>query len=428
MPDGRWRLWIDTGGTFTDCLAVNPAGELRRAKVLSSAALRARVAAVDGPRAIRLDEGWGLPDGFFVGARFRVLGGAGGGVEVAGYGAAEHRVELVAAPGSVLEVGRRCELTVAAEAPVLAAHVVTQTPLGDELPPMAMRLATTRATNALLERRGAPTVLFTTRGFADLELIGTQQRPDLFALDIRKPAPLYESVVELAERVDAAGRVLEELRPEELRPDAEAALARGVRSAAVVLLHAWRNPDHERALAAALRAWGFDHVSCSAELAPMIGALPRSETAVVDAYLAPVISDYVADVARAVSDGTLHVMTSRRRTGRAPRACAPRTRSCPDRRGGWWARRRRPTARAFAAPSASTWAAPAPTWRATTAATTTSSSTGWGTPGCWRRPWAWRRWRPAAARSAPSAARGCRWGRKARARARGRPATAPAAP
>ncbi|MBV8200771.1 MAG: hypothetical protein JOZ15_09120 [Acidobacteria bacterium] len=328
---GRWRLAIDTGGTFTDCLAVSPEGRRRRAKVLSTAALRTRIAARPAEAAVRLSPLGGaaaagpLPAGFFAGCALRLLGPAGAG---AAEGAAEWRVLASGAEGAATDgglgavlqldrplpagelIGAAVELRAAEEAPVLAARLVTGTPPGRPLPPLAMRLATTRGTNALLERKGAPVALFITRGFADLLRIGTQQRPELFALAIERPAPLYSAVVEVDERLAAGGAVIVPLAVAGLRRQAGELLAAGVRCAAVALLHSYRNPSHERELGAFLRGLGFAHVALSAELAPLIKLLPRAQTAVVDAYLAPVLADYLAAVAAALPGEALHVMTS----------------------------------------------------------------------------------------------------------------------
>jgi 5-oxoprolinase (ATP-hydrolysing) len=328
----RWRLAIDTGGTFTDCLAVDPEGRLRRAKVLSTAALRTRIAARLGEAAVRLTPLGGagaagpLPAGFFAGCALRLLGPAAAGAaewRVLSSGAGAAATSGAAADGELgatLEldrplppgelIGTAVELRAAEEAPVLAARLITGTPPGQLLPPLAMRLATTRGTNALLERKGAPVALFVTRGFADLLHIGTQQRPELFALVIERPAPLYRAVVEVDERLAADGSAIAPLDVEGLRRRAGELLAAGVRCAAVALLHSYRNPRHERELGAFLRGLGFEHVALSADLAPLIKLLPRAQTAVVDAYLAPILADYLAAVARALPGEALHVMTS----------------------------------------------------------------------------------------------------------------------
>ncbi len=310
MAGGAWRVWIDTGGTFTDCLALDPEGRLHRAKVLSTSALRGRVRERVDRRTLIVEAPWQLPDGFLAGFTFRPLAPGGTGVEVVGYRAEASRLELAEPVPRELAPGDGFEVASAEEAPILAARVVTGCRPGEPLPAMALRLATTRGTNALLERKGAATALFVTRGFADLLAIGSQQRPHLFDLAIEKPRPLYRWVVEVTERLAADGSVLVPLALEDLAGPVAELVAQGAETAAVALLHSYRNPAHEAELAAFLGAAGIAHVSTSARLAPLIQLLPRAETAVVDAYLAPVIGGYLARVAAALPRGSVEVMTS----------------------------------------------------------------------------------------------------------------------
>jgi 5-oxoprolinase (ATP-hydrolysing) len=157
----------------------------------------------------------------------------------------------------------------------------------------AVRMGTTVATNALLERRGEPTVLVISRGLGDALLIGTQQRPRLFDLDIRLPAPLYERVIEADERLDANGRVLRPLDEAALAVALRAARDDGFAAVAIVLLHGYRYPAHERAAGRLARAAGFTQVSVSHEVSPLARIVPRGETTVADAYLSPVLARYV---------------------------------------------------------------------------------------------------------------------------------------
>jgi 5-oxoprolinase (ATP-hydrolysing) len=300
-----WRIWIDTGGTFTDCLAVDPQGALHRAKVLSTSAVRGRIAGSSG-NAVRLATPWDLPPGFFRGFAFRILG-SDVARNVEGSDPAVLRLDSPI-PGDL--AGAAFELRSPEEAPILAARLVTRTPLADRLPEIAMRLATTRGTNALLERKGAATALFITRGFADLLRIGTQQRPDLFALEIVRPEPLYREAVEVPERLAADGSVLIPLGAGAIREAARRLLDEGIEAAAVALMHAYRSPGHEQEVGRLLREAGFRYVSLSSELAPLIKLLPRAETAVVDAYLSPILERYLAGVSSALGSGSLHVMTS----------------------------------------------------------------------------------------------------------------------
>jgi 5-oxoprolinase (ATP-hydrolysing) len=306
---GRWRVWIDTGGTFTDCLAVDPSGMLRRAKVLSSGTLRATAAIPARGAVLRLRESWGARADVVRGMELRVLGRGGDPARVVSYDPATGEARLDRAVRA--QAGDACELSAGEEAPVLAARLVTGTPAGTPLPPLDMRLATTRGTNALLERRGARTAFFVTRGFGDLLRIGNQQRPDLFALEIRRPPPLYEIVEEVDARLAADGTVLRTPDAGALRAAARRAVEAGARAAAVALMHAYRDPAQERAVRDALLEAGFEHVSLSSELAPFLGLLPRAQTAVVDAYLGPVIGRYLDGVRSHLGrEGRLHVMTS----------------------------------------------------------------------------------------------------------------------
>ena len=161
-----------------------------------------------------------------------------------------------------------------------------------------VRLGTTVATNALLERTGARTVLVTTRGLGDLLRIGYQHRPDIFAREIRLPPPLYARVVEAEERIDADGTVLEPLDERALAAALEAARRDGCVSVAIALLHAADHPAHERAAARVARAAGYTEVTVSHEVAPIAGLVARGDSAVADAYLTPVLSAYLRGFVR----------------------------------------------------------------------------------------------------------------------------------
>ncbi len=162
----------------------------------------------------------------------------------------------------------------------------------------SIKMGTTVATNALLERKGERTLLVTTRGFRDALRIGYQTRSDIFALDIRKPEQLYERVIEVAERVRADGTVELDLDAQVVRAELAEALASGIFSCAIVFMHAYRFPDHERAVAQIARDLGFTQVSASHEVSPLMKLVGRGDTTVADAYLSPVLRRYVDRVAR----------------------------------------------------------------------------------------------------------------------------------
>ncbi|MFD8447331.1 hydantoinase B/oxoprolinase family protein [Streptomyces globisporus] len=161
----------------------------------------------------------------------------------------------------------------------------------------AVRMGTTVATNALLERRGEPTVLLITEGFRDALRIAYQNRPRLFDRHIVLPETVHERVIEVPERIDAHGGTVRPLELGPVREQLRAAHAEGLRSAAVVLMHGYRHPAHERAVAEAAREAGFTQVSSSHEVSPLIRLVPRGDTTVVDAYLSPVLGRYVDEVA-----------------------------------------------------------------------------------------------------------------------------------
>ena len=174
----------------------------------------------------------------------------------------------------------------------------------------SIKMGTTVATNALLERAGAKTLFVTTEGFADSVLIGDQARPDLFALTIVKPAPLYAGVVVAHERLDAAGAVVRALDGEALERELQAAALQGFTSVAIAFLHSDLNPDHELAAGEIAKAVGFPFVALSHEVSPLPRFIPRAETTIADAYLTPVLQAYVRQVAGAVAGAPLFFMTS----------------------------------------------------------------------------------------------------------------------
>jgi 5-oxoprolinase (ATP-hydrolysing) len=174
----------------------------------------------------------------------------------------------------------------------------------------SVKLGTTVATNALLERKGEPTVLVITRGLADALRIGTQQRPKLFDLRIILPDPLYAEVVEVGGRFSAEGEELEPLDLTSIRESLAKVRARGIRAAAVVCLHGYRYPQHEKAIADVARDLGFTQVSTSHETSHLINFVSRGDTTVVDAYLSPVLRKYVDTLRQALPGIPLFFMQS----------------------------------------------------------------------------------------------------------------------
>jgi 5-oxoprolinase (ATP-hydrolysing) len=234
VAEQPWHIWIDRGGTFTDCVGREPhTGRLRAVKLLSS----------------------------------------------------DH-------------------------APLLGIRRLMGLADDAQVPPCRVRMGTTLATNALLERSGAPCGLVVTRGFADLLAIGDQTRPELFALAIAPPTLLHRAVLEVDARQDAEGRPLLRPEPAALASALTRLHASGLRSLAVATIHSHRDGVLEREIEAAARAAGFDDVSLSHEVAGAQGLLARAQTTVVDAYLTPLLRDYVALLLAELPGSDLQVMQS----------------------------------------------------------------------------------------------------------------------
>jgi 5-oxoprolinase (ATP-hydrolysing) len=174
----------------------------------------------------------------------------------------------------------------------------------------SVRMGTTVATNALLERRGERTLLLVNRGFADALRIGTQARPRLFDLHVVLPSMLYERVEEVPGRIDADGAEIEPLDEAEAAAALARARADGIGAVAIALMHAWKFPAHERRLAALARAAGFTQISASHVVSPLLRLIPRGDTTVADAYLSPILRRYVDQVAGELRGVTLYFMQS----------------------------------------------------------------------------------------------------------------------
>ncbi|NBB19586.1 5-oxoprolinase [Runella sp. CRIBMP] len=298
-----WQIWIDTGGTFTDCLALNVSGVLKRTKVLSSSFLRGQIIEKTGPRTYRTDTKWAFESALLTGYDFRIVG-------------ENAFIKVIKFSGEVLELEQEIDLTgtifpvdfevtTHEEAPVLATRIVTETPLNHPFPSLSMRLGTTKGTNALLERKGAKVTLYVTKGFRDAVRIGTQQRPNLFQLAIPEPTLLYDEVIEIPERLDAKGEIIAPF------DDSKVALPRSAHhSVAISFLHSYLNPTHEQQLGAVLNAQKYPSISSSSELYAGINYLKRTQTALVNAYLQPILSEYLTNIKYALGQQTVRVMTS----------------------------------------------------------------------------------------------------------------------
>ncbi|HWK84340.1 MAG TPA: hydantoinase B/oxoprolinase family protein [Caldimonas sp.] len=174
----------------------------------------------------------------------------------------------------------------------------------------SVKMGTTVATNALLERKGEPTLLVITKGFRDALRIGYQERPRLFERHIVLPELLYAKVIEADERVGASGEIVQALDEAALRDGLAAAFASGLSSVAIVFMHGWRYTAHEAAAERLARAAGFTQVSVSHRVSPLMKLVGRGDTTVVDAYLSPILRRYVDEVAAEMPGVRLYFMQS----------------------------------------------------------------------------------------------------------------------
>ncbi|WP_018619431.1 hydantoinase B/oxoprolinase family protein [Spirosoma luteum] len=302
-----YQIWIDTGGTFTDGLALAPNGSLHRTKVLSSSRLRGQL--LDG----KLVAPW-LTAPIFDGYQLRLLETSA--LYTIASCSPEGQITLendqpAPPPAGPFGQPHTVELFTGEEAPVLATRLLTKTPLTQPFPPLDMRLGTTKGTNALLERKGGRVALLVTKGFKDLLLIGTQQRPDLFQLAIPPAEVLYESVLEVVERTGADGQVLMPLSDETIAGLIEQLKKTHPDAVAISLLNAYRNPVHERQLRDALATAGFPNLTISTDVSVTPQYVSRTQTAVVNAYLTPVMQAYLTNVQRQLGmEHSVRVMTS----------------------------------------------------------------------------------------------------------------------
>ncbi|MCC9644159.1 hydantoinase B/oxoprolinase family protein [Rhodopirellula sp. JC740] len=306
MPTESLEVWVDVGGTFTDCLIrrTDATGVSHRdaIKVLSSGLVSAQVISWDDHQrlaTLQLPAPYAI-EGFWNSANL-VLDRDNHSVRITTcekVARDQIRVALDGQTSRGWNAGEACTLDANIESPVLATRVLLQRPLNEPLPPLSVRMGTTRGTNALLTRTGAPTALLITEGFADLLAIGTQDRPDLFALDIVKPTPLATHTVEVPGRLDADGDELLPLdedalrqRLSQLKADAGAEIV-----LAICLMHSYRNDVHERRVQTIAQEIGFANVLCSSDVVSLPRIVPRAETTTLDAYLQPILEAYVQRV------------------------------------------------------------------------------------------------------------------------------------
>jgi 5-oxoprolinase (ATP-hydrolysing) len=308
----NFKIAVDTGGTFTDCIALDNEGNIHTCKVLSNSTLRGNIDAVLDNNTIRVTHSWHVNKDIFTHYHFRLLNHP---LSIFDFIIEKYEVEQQIIhlnkplPKDIPLEATAFEITAFEEAPILAARLITQTPLLEGLPPLSFRLGSTKGTNALLERKGAKTAMLVTEGFKDLLLIGNQQRPHLFALEIIKPKPFYRESIEIQERLNADGSILNSLIINDLNIKIKKLKKLKIESIAVSLMHAYRNPKHEQTLKKELEKH-FKFVSISSDLSQLIKYQHRTETTVINAYLKPIIQNYLQEITNRLPENSLKVMSS----------------------------------------------------------------------------------------------------------------------
>lgn len=316
IADPCWEFWIDVGGTFTDCLGRDPTGELKRFKTLSSGLVQGAITERFDERTVCDRSRRGDPDEIWTGWTFQLEATHDRSVverRVVQFDGATGTLTLDEPLTPASTIPARYVLRSSLEAPLVAIRYLLGCPLSRPLPPARVRLGTTRGTNALLTRRGARVAWLTTKGFGDLLRIGYQARPRLFELSIRKPEPLYECVVEIDERMGADGRILVPLDKNTVRSQLVGLREQGIQALAIGFLHGYLHPTHEQQVATLARDLGFADVSLSSEQASLVKLVARGDTTVVNAYLNPVLRDYLHAIVRSwpsADQVDLRLMTS----------------------------------------------------------------------------------------------------------------------
>ena len=316
---GDYQVWCDVGGTFTDCIVKFPDGTKSCLKVLSSGKIKGRVQSWREPGCFLDPYRIEAPDHFWDGAMVRWIDAQGQVLATDRCRQSLRNQGWMQLESSDSWTSRDCELRVQYEidcglqAPVLATRLILGCLPTEKLPSMRVRLGTTRGTNALLTRTGEPCALVTSQGFADLVRIGYQERPELFDLHVRKRIPLHAQVVEIDERLDASGEVLRPIDLESTELRLNDLYQSGIRSIAICLLHSYCNPIHELAVEEIAKKIGFSCICVSSRIAPRIKAVSRAETTLVDAYLTPIVQQYLNQVSEQFGlahDTDLRILTS----------------------------------------------------------------------------------------------------------------------
>jgi 5-oxoprolinase (ATP-hydrolysing) len=302
-----WEISVDTGGTFTDCITKGPDADISYIKVLSSGKVGGKATSKISNNQLLIELNY-IDHNLYKGYHLDIPS--------ANYNCliTNNTANGVFDTSTILpEMGSEELIYIYAneQAPILAARIATRTQLSERLPEIKLRLGTTRGTNALLELKGGKTALLITKGFKDLLEIGTQQRPDLFALNIIKRKSLTNTIIEVDESIDRNGKIQKSINEAEILECIQRLKDSNIQSVAIAFKNSYQNNCHEVLASQLIQdALGPIPITCSALLYPAIKYLTRTETAVVNAYLTPVLNNYLDDIGKKISRENIKVMTS----------------------------------------------------------------------------------------------------------------------
>lgn len=292
------EVWIDTGGTFTDCI-IKDGAKHRYIKVLSDGSLRAKVIEQISGKAIKIEEQWEISKNIISGYDI-IIGNQR--IPISNYDVTTQTITTQY--DCAIESGDIIQITAGEEAPILAIRKGLELTLEEAIPPIILKLGTTKGTNALLESKGAKVLLYTTKGFKDLTLIGTQQRPHIFQIDIPHPKPLFHQVIEVEECIDSDGKIISPLASNHLED-----FPTDIDSVAISFKNAYVNNAHEEEVCKVISSRATT-VSISSRLQPQIKFLNRTQSTLINAYLAPILEKYFSKIKNKTPHCQLSIMSS----------------------------------------------------------------------------------------------------------------------
>ncbi|QSE98588.1 hydantoinase B/oxoprolinase family protein [Fulvivirga lutea] len=300
-----WKIWIDTGGTFTDCIAIDPEFHQHRLKLLSSGIIKCYIKQKLDDTTLKVS--LNPPINSNILSNYQLIESKSGkSIEIEGYESENQLLKLSETLADTFDLSGGYEITALEPVPILAARILTSTALQASLPKMEMRLGTTKGTNALLEKKGSDVTLLITKGFKDLLKIGTQQRPKLFELNIQTPPPLYSRVIEVDERITSDGSIWQ---PINLLNDEIDSIPKDS-SIAIAYLNSYKNHAHESITLEQLKNNGYKYTSASHQVSSNIRIVHRAETTVVNAYLEPVLGKYFKEIKEKLPEKQLRIISS----------------------------------------------------------------------------------------------------------------------